>query len=331
MRPTERALLMTAVLTAAIPVAAADEEPRLGTLVVEYENDMFGGEDRYYTNGVRATWVTRGEHVPDAVRRGSGLFAFFSQRGDLKVTYSVGQNMYTPDDIKQEDPPEDDRPYAGWLYGTVGLGSETDNRLDRLQLSLGVVGPASLADKTQREVHRLTGSPRPRGWRTQLRNEPALLLAYQRQLRYWVGQGDDGWAWDGTPFWGASVGNVFTQVNAGFTVRVGQNLPRDWGPPRISPTLPGSGVFRPRAPFGWYLFASLDGRGVFHNIFLDGNTYKSSRSVSKRPFVGELQVGGAMNLGLRLRLTYTHVLSTREFRSQRGKTNFGSVSLSYRF
>lgn len=314
-------------------VAQADDgHMKWGTLVLEHENDLFGGEDRYYTSGIRATWLSPDDHVPDLVRRGADQLPFFSQRGQLKLSYSLGQNMYTPDDITLVDPPEDDRPYAGWLYATVGLGSETANRLDRLQLSIGVIGPASGADKIQQEVHRFTGSPQPAGWDTQLRNEPALLLAYQRQNRAWIGRSDNDWAWDGTPFWGASMGNVFTQVNGGFTVRVGKHLPRDWGPSRISPTLPGSGVFRPTSRFGWYLFGSLDSRLVLRNIFLDGNTYQNSRSVSdKRYLVGELQVGGAVNIGLRTRLTYTHVLSTREFSAQESKTNFGSVSLSYRF
>ncbi|MCK8516156.1 lipid A deacylase LpxR family protein [Methylonatrum kenyense] len=327
-----RCLLLLTGLAMAAVTQADDGRMEWGTLVLEYENDLFGGEDRYYTNGIRATWLSPDDHVPDLVRRGADQLPFFSQRGELKVSYSLGQNMYTPDDITLVDPPKDDRPYAGWLYATVGLGSETENRLDRLQLSVGVVGPASGADKIQKEVHRFTGSPQPRGWRKQLRNEPALLLAYQRQNRAWIGQGEDGWAWDGTPFWGGSVGNVFTQLNGGFTVRVGKNLPNDWGPPRISPTLPGSGVFRPTSQFGWYLFGSLDSRIVLHNIFLDGNTYQNSRSVNdKRYLVGELQVGGAMNIGLRTRITYTHVFSTREFSAQKGKTNFGSVSLSYRF
>ncbi len=323
------ALCATLIMVAA---PAHGYEPEWGTLVLEYENDMFGGEDRYYTNGVRLTWLSPDERVPSWVREGAEAIPFFSKRGEqLKLSYSLGQNMYTPDDITLRDPPEDDRPYAGWLYFTVGLGSEIEDRVDRLQLSVGVVGPASFAEETQKEAHRLVGADQPRGWDTQLRNEPALLLSYERQLRTWVGTAGDGWGWDGTPLFGLAAGNVFIQANTGFTVRAGRHLPRDWGPPRITPALPGSGVFRPQARFGWYLFASFDGRAVAHNIFLDGNTFRDSRSVDKRYFVGELQVGAAMNIGYRTRLTYTHVFSTREFRTQRGKTEFGSMSLSVHF
>lgn len=307
-------------------------EPDWGTLVLEYENDIFGGQDRYYTNGVRGTWLSPGQHIPGWVHKGADLIPPFPLGGTLKLSYSLGQNMYTPDDITLRDPPRDDRPYAGWLYFTVGLGSETETQLDRLQLSLGVVGPASLAAETQREIHGVTGSPMPVGWDTQLANEPTLLLSYERQWRSWIGYADGGWGWDGTPTMGAAVGNVFTQANMGFTVRFGRHLPADWGPPRITPTLPGSRVFRPRADFGWYLFAAVDGRLVLRNLFLDGNTFRNSRSVDKRWLVGNLQLGGAINIGRRTRITYTHVLSTREFEGQRGRAaEFGTVSLSVLF
>ena len=316
---------------ACLPIPALSYTPDWGTLALEYENDLFAGEDRYYTSGVRATWLSPDDRIPSWVRRGSDMAPFFQSGGELKLSYSLGQSMYTPEDIEDPDPPEGDRPYAGWLYFVVGIASERDNRIDRLQLNVGVVGPASLADKTQAEIHRVTGSPRPQAWDTQLTDEPALMLSYERQWRTWVGTAGDGWGLDVTPHVGGAVGNVFTKLNTGLTLRAGRHLPTDWGPPRIQPALPGSGVFRPRADFGWYAFAGFDGRAVARDIFLDGNTFEDSRSADKRPFVGELQVGGAVNIGRRLRLTYTHVFPTREFRGQEGTQDFGAIAGSMVF
>jgi lipid A 3-O-deacylase len=70
--------------------------------------------------------------------------------GTIRTRYAHGQNIFTPSKIKLEDPPPDDRPYAGWLYGSIGLIAETGQRLDVLDLTLGIVGPASLAEETQR-------------------------------------------------------------------------------------------------------------------------------------------------------------------------------------
>lgn len=313
-------------------VPAWADEPGLGTLILEYDNDVFGGEDRYYTNGGRLTWFSMDSRVPDWVGWAPDLVPLFPEQDDLTISYTLGQNIYTPDDISKKDPSRDDRPYAGWLYFTMGLGAETNNQLDRLLLSLGVVGPASLADETQQFVHKNVESITPSGWDTQLSNEPALMLSYERQWRALFSYGSNGWRWDGTPFLGGAIGNVITQANAGLMLRFGRNLPRDWGPPRITPTLPGSGVFSPRTDFGWYLFTGVDGRAVIYNLFLDGNTITDSRSVDKHHFVGQIQMGGAIQIDRRTRITYTHVVSSREFRTQRGSTTrFGSVSLSIRF
>jgi hypothetical protein len=92
--------------------------------------------------------------------------------------------------------------------------------------------------------------------------------------------------------------------------------------------VPGSGFFIPRHDFGWYLFAGIEGRAVARNIFLDGNTFRDSRNVDKEPLVGDLQYGIAITWR-NLRLGYTHVLRTREFKGQGGRRDdFGALSLS---
>ena len=321
---------MALSLSFALGTASA-YEPDWGTLILEHENDLFAGEDRYYTSGARLTWLSPDDRVPGWVRAGSDLVPFFSREGELKLSYSLGQNMYTAEDITLEDPDPDDRPYAGWLYFTVGLGAQTEERLDRLQLSVGVIGRASLADRLQRQVHRHLDAPQPAGWDTQLENEPTLLLTYERQWRQLAGDAGNGLGWDATPYVGGSVGNVFTQLTTGVTGRLGWRLPNDWGPPRIQPALPGSGVFRAQSDYGGYVFLSLDGRAVGRDIFLDGNTFRDSRSVDKRYLVGEIQTGVVVNVTRRVRIAYTHVFPTREFRGQEGTQDFGSLSLSAHF
>src|SRR3546814_2220516 len=61
--------------------------------------------------------------------------------------------MFTPNDITDRNPPRDERPYAGWLYGSIGIVSDTGSRLDHLQLTLGIVGPYSGAKDTRSEEH----------------------------------------------------------------------------------------------------------------------------------------------------------------------------------
>ncbi|MCH2395727.1 MULTISPECIES: lipid A deacylase LpxR family protein [Oceanibaculum] len=310
--------------------AVAADETETGTLSLVFENDLFYGTDRNYTNGVRASWLSGPDGTPDWALGAARWFPLFPEGGTVRTSYAIGQNMYTPDDIALRNPPRDDRPYAGWLYGSVGLIAETGRRLDQLELTLGVVGPASLAEQTQKIVHEITGSQEARGWDTQLKNEPGVVLTYQRSWRGFVSESVSGFGFDATPHAGGALGNVFTYANAGLMLRLGQRLPLDYGPPRIQPSLPGSGFFVPQEGFGWYLFAGMEGRAVARNIFLDGNTFRDSRSVDKESLVGDLQFGIAVTWR-NVRLSYTHVLRTREFEGQDEGDDFGVFSLSLRF
>src|SRR3546814_17295330 len=107
--------------------------------------------------------------------------------------------MYTPDDVALRNPPLDDRPYAGWLYGSVGLIAETGRRLDQLELTLGVVGPASLAEQTQKLIHEITESQEPRGSDTHPQNKPGGVLPPQRRRRGSVSGSGPRFAFDAPP------------------------------------------------------------------------------------------------------------------------------------
>jgi hypothetical protein len=90
------------------------------------------------------------------------------------------------------------------------------------------------------------------------------------------------------------VGNVYDYVNAGAMGRFGLNLPDDFGPTRIDPSLPGTNFFEPTVAISIYSFAGWDGRAIARNIFLDGNTWQSSRHVDKIPLVSDFQLGLAI-------------------------------------
>ncbi|HSC95830.1 MAG TPA: lipid A deacylase LpxR family protein [Burkholderiales bacterium] len=340
MEPTERlcpggAVIARWVIASLTALSAASpahggEVPKNGVLSLIVENDLFYDNDRNYTSGVALVWVPTGRPAPDWALRIAHWLPWFPEEGAVRHGYSFGLNMYAPSDITLADPPLDDRPYAGWLYGTIGLGVETGQRLDQLALTLGVVGPASRAEQVQKFVHEIVGSPEPQGWDTQIGNEPGILLTYQRSWRARATTSLAGLDVDLTPHFGGALGNVYTYANAGLTLRAGPHLPLDYGPPRIQPSVPGSGYFAPARDFTWYLFGGFEGRAVAHNIFLDGNTFRDSRSVDKEPFVGDLQWGIVLTWR-DVRLGYTHVVRTREFKTQREHDVFGSVSLSISF
>ena len=327
--------IASTMIVAGAATALADNDR--GTFSFVLENDVFYNLDRDYTNGVQFAW-TSGPVKADAcwecdVAR---VLPFFDGSGQMRVNYALGQSMFTPSDITLVNPPLTDRPYAGWLYGSLGVISKVDpinsswSHLEQLQLSLGVVGPSSEAEQVQTFVHQLIGSNKPMGWDTQLKDEPTLLLTYERSWRYRVDDLPFGLEMFATPHLGAAVGNVFDYVNAGATLTLGWNLGDDYGPPRIQPSTPGSGYFEQKDGVGLYAFAGVDARAVARNIFLDGNTWADSRSVDKNTFVGDGQVGVALTFRS-ARLSFTHVFRTKEFTTQNNADQFGAVGLSLQF
>ena len=300
------------------------------------ENDVFTGTDRHYTNGIHASCLSAENKLPAYGEWLGRNLPFLAQEGQKRIGYAVGQNIYTPAEISIAEPQPGDRPWAGWLYGEVSIVSETPGRHDTAALSLGVVGPWSGAEFTQKHWHQIIRTTDPKGWDNQIDNEPALNLTLDREWRFLFNTASSGFNTELTPHVGAALGNVFTYAAVGTTVRVGSALSDDFGgPPRIRPSLPGAAYFKPSkacGPFfcGWYAFAGLEARAVARNIFLDGNTFGGGPSVEKKPLVGDLQVGTAL-LFPRYRVTYTVVFRSKEFEGQDRGDIFGAVSLTARF
>ena len=96
------------------------------------------------------------------------------------LAFSFGQKMYTPEDISRHDLIEEDRPYAGWLYGSAAFHSKTYRRLDTFELQLGLTGDFSLAEETQDFVHSIRGIAKANGWDNQIDTEPGFALIYRK-------------------------------------------------------------------------------------------------------------------------------------------------------
>src|SRR3546814_2481293 len=81
------------------------------------------------------------------------------------------------------------------------------------------------AKDTQKFVHELIGSDDPKGWDTQLKTEPGIVLSYERKWRGLLpALSDDptGLAIDATPHVGVALGNIYPHANTGLTIRIGQ-------------------------------------------------------------------------------------------------------------
>ena len=331
--------LWFSVMMSAFIVAGITVPVQAGTWTVNVENDRIANTDRHYTNGFRIGWVSDAEDGSDfpLIRETLQMLYPLATVREGRLGLELGQNMYTPADTEARALIADDRPYAGWLYGSASLYAETakgffnpyDETLDSVAIELGVVGPSALGKQVQNEYHKLIGVETSKGWANQLKDEPGINLIGERKYRHEPIR-FAGLEMDAIPHIGASLGNVYTHINGGATFRIGQQLDIDYGPPLIRPSLTGFGAIRDVEGFAWYAFAGLDGRWVLRNIFLDGNTFRDSHSVDKKPLVGDFVAGVAVVYG-NARIAFTHVMRTREFSGQDEADRFGAISVSLKF
>jgi len=323
---------LAAALCIAGAHAANEPTPEKGTFGILFENDWFGNADHNYTNGVELTYTTAPQDSPDWLIAVAHWLPFFTAtgKGDVRTRYALGQTIFTPLDKTLTNPSLTDRPYAGFLFGTFGLAGDSGTHLDQLQFTIGVVGPMSIAGDTQNWVHGIIGDAKAKGWHYQLHNEPGLIIQYERSIKLIPPKSILGLIFDFEPHYGMAVGNVYDFANVGAMARLGFNLPGDYGPMRIDPSLPGSNFFEPTGGFSAYVFAGVDGRSIARNLFLDGNTFEDSRSVKKLNLVYDYDLGAAITFNA-VRLSYTYVIRSREFKTQPLMSRFGAVALSFRF
>lgn len=82
-------------------------------------------------------------------------------------------------------------------------------------------------------------------------------------------------------------------------------------------------------PFGWYVFAGVEGHAVAQNVFLDGNSFASSPHVDKKPLVGDLTAGAAFFWKDDFRLDIGLLTRTKEFYGQQGEDSYADLRFAF--
>lgn len=339
--PMTLAAALVAGATAAEPVAGNGRARASGVFTLYFENDYFGGQDRHYTNGLKLSWLS--SDLTDWGQEGwrrtfVEALPFVNRPGAQKnLGFAFGQNIYTPQDIGRVPPDTADRPYAGWSYLELTFVSKTPTIMDTLSFQAGLIGRHSYAQDLQTIVHEWLNDERPRGWAYQLRDEAGVNVVFERKWRLYGRTLGNAFGFDFVPHAGASVGNVQTYANAGLTLRLGFNLPSDFGTGLIraasAPNTPLDDAdprVAPERHASFFVFGGADGRAVARDIFLDGNTFRDGPSVDRKPLVGDAYYGIGLMIG-RWQITYTEVVRSREFEGQDEKSYFGSVTFSRAF
>ncbi len=347
---------------ATLAAAPARAQPDLGLDAPEYrwsgwrtywENDTFvlgEGTDRHYTNGIRFTLT---EH-PDRTWAGASKIWEWcrvwicwakaaTDSTSVTGTWVFGQNMFTPGIITTFDPDPDDRPFAGFLYGgyqtsfggTIVKGSGgahlTIIPQNFVEISLGVLGPMSLAGGAQAGVHVLRESRIPKGWLGEIPTEPTAQLLYNFRIGFRGQLSNELWIpqLELTPHLTGALGTVQTFAEFGGTARFGWNL-TGLAKDVISFTL-----VPPTALQNWEIAAvyTWARRRMFRNAFLDAGFMGDAPSVLREPWVTDRLVGAELRADP-FTLSYRLIRRTQEMTALPGEDalpdhKYGSASLSY--
>jgi lipid A 3-O-deacylase len=317
------------VVRAVQAVVPSARVPRRTTVALREENDVVGGTDRNYSNGLSLTVAREGSGPLGGIWKRLG-----AEPGRLVSSYELGQLIMTPADLRRKVPDPTDRPYAGLLYVAASTYSSYGNRFQGLKLITGMVGPASLAAQTQMAFHRYIHSPMPQGWDYQLKNEPILNMVYERRQRFTLLDSQSGWGAEAIPMAGAMLGNVLTQCEADAQFRFGYNVPDDFGTTLMrglgNLPYPISRHDQTEHRFGVYGFAGGGGNLVARNLTLDGNTFRDGPRVPKKPAFAAGEAGVTV-WTRRFKATFTYVVWGKEFVTQARPSRYGAVTIAVHF
>lgn len=195
----------------------------LKTTIIEtcIENDFLNvtgkRTDRYYSSGMNLTVYYLQNQSKRHLLDNSLLI--FKNDYLKKYSWGITQKIYTPDNVFEPNHFLFDWTYAGTLYATHAVHSinAKKNTVLTSEVWLGILGPASLAEQTQWEYHKLIRVRKPRGWESEIQTTMILnySLKIERKLfsnKYCnLNVNSD-----------ATFGTLLNQGGAGFQLRLGK-------------------------------------------------------------------------------------------------------------
>lgn len=180
------------------------------TLITENDNYNFTKKDRYYSNGLflRYQWLAKNSSS-------SRLATKLHRIEAGQMIYNPRLNRRSLEQVLEQQ----DRPYAGWLYGSYGQTNVfSDERVLQIEAAVGILGPAAKGKEVQTNYHKLIGLYKLYGWENQVQNE----IGINASVRYYqpLIAATKNFSLHATGK--ATLGNTFTNASAGVLLKVGK-------------------------------------------------------------------------------------------------------------
>ncbi len=138
---------------------------------LQHDNDFFTLTDRYYSSGLYLTYTKR-------LKKGIG-------KGQEQLSFSIGQEVYTPSNIVTANIEEQDRPYVGFLGLKAGWSSVIKQHGWDASILLGIAGNNSGAGGFQRWYHKIFVVSDPPVWVGEMDNS-LHANGYLGYLKEWT-------------------------------------------------------------------------------------------------------------------------------------------------
>lgn len=279
--------------------------------------------DRFYTSGLNFSYTTREYDLSSTWMKHLTLLP--SKLRFSRFEAGLHQMIHTPISRNSLDP-KTDYPYSGALLFFGGITNRSSEMLENIRISLGLIGPYSLAKELSTGVHKIFRAPIFTRWDTQIKNEPILNLDYEVIRKILIFDGD--FEVDYMPGVKISFGNARTHASIISRLRLGKNLGADFGIENIKNLSFGSKIYNDE--FFVYAFIATSFSYIMRNIFIEGNSFLPPRPLTLSRFVYAPQLGMAIGYaGFRIYYAYTHM--SREFQQQKNVHSFGSIGLNLTF
>lgn len=176
-----------------------------------FDNDLYTStvNDKYYTNG----------------------FEFYFRRlqtdnlnSKTILEYKLGQKIYNPFAIRVTIIERTDRPFAGYLYASVGKNTFYKNgTVFKKSIQIGYVGPNSFGEEVQELFHNTFGYKKVLGWENQIQNALAiqgnLFYAERMNMLSKIHNTDFHWTSE------LDVGTILNGITTGPLMRIGIKKP----------------------------------------------------------------------------------------------------------
>lgn len=306
-----------------------------------FENDAFSilnKSDDGYSNGLLFFWGKSDYNnfssikIPNWMRTISD-WTYINQGADKQysLSYGISQLIYTPNELEESALIEEDRPYAGILLWDAKIRSYANNKANSLGLSLGVVGPASLAEQSQTIIHKLIGATIPKGWDNQIKNELLLRIEGEHIERFYVHSFSDYLSFDASSYSALGIGNLRSDIGTGLTMRFGNILDKTYATINPNSNNAMSGIkSTTNDKVYWQLFNTIYASYMFNDITLTGNTFTDSHSVDMIHEQIRFSFGSSIlyhNWGA----TFSINRGNDQFKGQQTVSKYGSVTISYHY